>query len=132
MAAGYSVKKNNLVVIWLDSEDTPGNLEQPTWPDGTAWASKKEAEDWAKAWLAHSADETAPRAGNGPDEPTIPVPTVKEVEAAREVAIAAAEKHIADAHAEETPIVGTDAEESPKAEVIVVPEPTEPAEPAAK
>lgn len=88
MPAGYSIKKNNLVVIWLDSEDTPGNLEQPHWPDGTPWASKKEAEDWAKAWLAHNADETAAMPGNGPDAPTIPTPTVEEVEAAREAKIA--------------------------------------------
>lgn len=125
MAAGYSIKKNNLVVIWLDSEDTPGNLEQPTWPDGTAWASKKEAEDWAKAWLAHSADETAPRAGNGPDQPTIPVPTVKEIEAARAEAEAIVEKQLAESHPEETPIVGTDAEDFPRAEVVVLPEVTE-------
>ena len=88
MSAGYSIKKDNLVVIWLDSEDTPGNLEQPSWPDGTAWRSKKEAEDWAKAWLAHNADETKPMPGNGPDLALIPTPTVEEVEAAREAKIA--------------------------------------------
>lgn len=105
MPAGYSVKKDNLVVIWLDSEDTPGNLEQPSWPDGTKWASKKEAEEWAKAWLAHNADETKPMPGNSPDVPTIPTPTIEEAEAARAKAIAeVAELHAAN-DVPESPIV---------------------------
>jgi hypothetical protein len=129
MAAGYSVKKNNLVVIWLDSEDTPGNLEQPHWPDGTAWASKKEAEDWAKAWLAHNADETKPMPGNGPDAATIPTPTAEEAEAAREAAIAeitAAEaKAAADAEAAKIDQDALDAAERAKTDAVV-------AEPAAE
>lgn len=105
MPAGYSVKKDNLVVIWLDSEDTPGNLEQPTWPDGTKWASKKEAEDWAKAWLASYADETAPRPGNGPDLALIPHPTVEEVEAARAIEIARIQALHAANDVPESPVV---------------------------
>jgi len=89
--AGYSIKKDNLVVIWLDSEETPGNIEQPTWPDGTKWASKAEAEAWAKAWLAHREDETKPMPGNGPDQATIATLSVEEVEAAREEKVAAIE-----------------------------------------
>jgi len=98
--AGYSIKKDNLVVIWLDSEDTPGNLEQPTWPDGTKWASKAEAEAWAKAWLAHREDETKPMPGNSPDQATIPTLSVEEVEKAREEKIAAIEAANAAAEAE--------------------------------
>ena len=100
MSAGYSIKKDNLVVIWLDSEETPGNLEQPHWPDGTKWSSKKEAEDWAKAWLAHNADETKPMPGNGPSEPTIATPTAEEAEKAREEKVAAIEAALVAAEAE--------------------------------
>ena len=94
--AGYSIKKDNLVVIWLDSEETPGNLEQPTWPDGTKWASKAEAEAWAKAWLAHRDDETKPMPGNGPDQATIPTLSAEEVEKIREEKIAEIEANLAE------------------------------------
>lgn len=116
MSAGYSIKKDNLVVIWLDSEDTPGNLEQPHWPDGTPWDSKKEAESWAKAWLAHREDETLPMPGNGPDQPTIPTPTAEEAEAARAEKIAAIEaenaKALADAEESKIDLDAIKAEEA--------------------
>lgn len=121
MTAGYSVKNDGRVVIWLDAEDTPGNLVQTTWPDGTEWASKDEAEAWAQAWLAHNADpENAPAPGNGPDQPTIPVRTVEEVEEARAVKVAEVEAQFAAANVPPTPIVeeesSEEASEEPAAE----------------
>lgn len=98
--AGYSIKKDNLVVIWLDSEETPGNIEQPSWPDGTKWASKAEAEAWAKAWLAHRDDETKPMPGNGPDQPTIPTLSAEEVEKIRAEKVVEIEAAAATAAAE--------------------------------
>lgn len=99
MTAGYSVKNDGRVVIWLDAEDTPGNLVQPTWPDGTEWADKDEAEDWAKAWLAYNEDpDNAPQPGNGPDLPLIPSRTVEEVEEARAAKVAEIEESLATAN----------------------------------
>ena len=116
MSVGYSIKKGNLVVIWLDSEDTPGNLEQPHWPNGTEWASKKEAEDWAKAWVAYNADETADRPGDGPDQPLIPHPTNKEVnDALAANAVLAQAQHAEAEVGEGGVIVGTELEQEPKA-----------------
>jgi len=120
--AGYSIKKDNLVVIWLDSEETPGNIEQPTWPDGTKWASKAEAEAWAKAWLAHREDETKPMPGNGPDQATIPTLSAEEVEKIRAekvaeleaAALTAAAEALADAPKVE--VEESTAEEAPVAQ----------------
>lgn len=40
----------NTVKIWLDDIDAlEPSVLQPTWPDGTKWASKEEAQSWAEA-----------------------------------------------------------------------------------
>jgi hypothetical protein len=44
---------------------------QPAWPDGTPFASKKEAEDWAKVFIGYLKDETALQPGNSPDNPVL-------------------------------------------------------------
>ena len=58
--------------IRLDGED--GALViQPTWADGTAWATG-EAAKWAKALILQMKDPSAPLAGDSPDSPTKPRP----------------------------------------------------------
>ena len=53
----YEITSNNEVLIF-----EPGNatgvplIKQPHWPDGTPWASKLQAEVWAKTFVA-SRDE---------------------------------------------------------------------------
>ena len=84
----------------LFRSETPGNIEQPNWPDGTKWASKAEAEAWAKAWLAHRDDETKPMPGNGPDQPTIPTLSAEEVEKIRAEKVVEIEAAAATAAAE--------------------------------
>lgn len=84
--ATYEIGKNTSVVI-----DFGGStLEQATWPDGTKWASKAEAEAWAKLYIAHLDDETAPRPGNGPDKKSL---AVSELELSAEDLAAAAAEH---------------------------------------
>lgn len=44
---------------------------QPTWPDGTPFASKAEAESWADVFVGWLADDSAPQPGNTPSEPIL-------------------------------------------------------------
>lgn len=44
---------------------------QSAWPDGTPFASKTEAEDWAKVFIGYLEDESAPQPGNSPDNPVL-------------------------------------------------------------
>lgn len=44
---------------------------QATWPDGTKFASKTEAEQWADVFVGWIADESAPQPGNSPDVPVL-------------------------------------------------------------
>lgn len=82
--ATYSIGKNNVVTI-----DFGGTgLEQATWPDGTKWASKAEAEAWAKQYLAALEDPTAPRPGNSPEAPTLKVEELELTPEALEAAAA--------------------------------------------
>lgn len=49
-------------------------LRQPTWPDGSKWATKDEAEGWAQATVTSFNDESAPLPGPNAAEPTTPRP----------------------------------------------------------
>lgn len=114
MPYGYKVENDNTVVIWAD-EDAPGRIVQPTWPDGTPWTSKSEAEDWAEAYIAAAQDDTAPRAGNSPDKKTINVTELElsaEEKAAIEAARAAEEAARAEAEAAAAAEAAPAAEES--------------------
>jgi hypothetical protein len=68
----YSIGQGNAVSIWLGDKASAGMLMQPTWPDGTKWSSKAEAEAWAKAYIASQEDPQADLPGNGPDQKVIP------------------------------------------------------------
>lgn len=119
MPYGYKVENDNTVVIWAD-EDAPGRIVQPTWPDGTPWASKSEAEDWAEAYIAAVQDEAAPRPGNSPDKKTIEVAELElsaEEKAAIEAAAAAADAELAAAEAAaEAEVPATEESEEPTEE----------------
>jgi len=58
------------VKIWFDENATAPGLLQPTWPDGTPWATKAEATSWALAYIEAITDlnsEFLP--GDSPVEP---------------------------------------------------------------
>lgn len=67
----YEIDKKNAVWIFVQGNDV-ASVFQPDWPDGTPWASKAQAEAWAKAWILSMTDPTAPFAGNTPSRPTEP------------------------------------------------------------
>lgn len=50
----YEVDKDNAIRVW-DNENPNENdapfFFQPDWPNETPWASKAEAEDWAKLFV---------------------------------------------------------------------------------
>jgi hypothetical protein len=78
MAFGYEIEKGNVVVIWADEKGTPGNVVMETWPDGTKWKDKAEAEAWAKAFIAAAEDSTKPVPGNSPDKKTLAASDLEE------------------------------------------------------
>jgi hypothetical protein len=69
----FEIDKKNAIRIWDDSNpnenDAPFFL-QPTWPNGTEWASKGEAEEWALTFLESLENpESEFLAGDSPEEP---------------------------------------------------------------
>lgn len=44
------IDAQNCIRIFRTGEDFPF-FEQPTWPNGTAWRSRAEAETWANEYL---------------------------------------------------------------------------------
>lgn len=50
----YEITKNLEVIIYFTEEN---RLFQPTWPNGDAWESKAQAEEWAKAYIAAASGE---------------------------------------------------------------------------
>lgn len=77
--ATYEIGTGNAITI--DFGDS--QIVQPTWPDGTKWKSKTEAEAWAKLFVAHLADDSAPRPGNGPDKKVLEIADLELSEAER-------------------------------------------------
>ncbi len=69
----YEVNTETKAISVYDSSDVEV-LYQPTWPDGTEWASVSEAETWANQYLLSLEDKTADLAGPSPDKPTTPRP----------------------------------------------------------
>lgn len=67
MAISYKI--DDKLTITFDVNDAP--VVQPTWPDGTPFKDKAEAEKWAKTFVGYLKDETAPQPGNSPDKPTL-------------------------------------------------------------
>lgn len=78
MSYRYEVDKDKAVRIWDDANPNEFNapfILQPNWPDSTAWASKSEAESWAKAFIAALENpESEFIAGDTPSEPLKPRP----------------------------------------------------------
>lgn len=78
---------------------------QAAWPDGTPFASKTEAEDWAKVFIGYLEDEEAPQPGNSPDNPVLSDADLVDYAAREEFeSITAAAKAEADAKAAELAI----------------------------
>jgi len=74
----YKIDKNLVLQIWdkeKPNEEMKPFLEQPYWPDGTQWADKAQAENWAKAYIEALANPNSEFvAGNSPDKPELPRP----------------------------------------------------------
>ena len=80
MTMRYEILENNTVEVFYDDSTVP-SLRQPTYPDGSAFADKVDAESWAKLYVASVEDEAAPFAPNTPGQPGAPKPTPEEIEA---------------------------------------------------
>jgi len=63
----YEIDEKNAIRIWQGGVDIPF-LFQPNYPDGTPWADKADAENWAKAKIAEHTDIDAFSAPNSPNE----------------------------------------------------------------
>jgi len=71
----YELDENNAVSIFAEAQEAPV-IFQPTWPDGSAWASSEDATEWAETFIKSMTDpEYEFVVGNGPDEPKKPKPT---------------------------------------------------------
>jgi hypothetical protein len=54
------------VLLGFDGANEMPFLSQPTWPDGTAWASEAEALAFFDVLVTSFSDESAPIVGDGP------------------------------------------------------------------
>lgn len=73
----YQVLENNTIEILAQSElGSMPVISQPTWPNGTPWASSEEAEAWGAVYVAGANDPTTEVIfGISPEEPTRLRPT---------------------------------------------------------
>lgn len=79
MQIKYKIEdKTHAVYIYYDGDDV-ASLYQPHWPNGDAWSSAEEAEEWALLHIASIEDENAPYAPSGLNEPGIAKPTPEEI-----------------------------------------------------
>lgn len=85
----YEIDQNNAIHMWHDGEDVPF-LFQPDYPDGTPWANREDAENWAKAKVLELEDENAFEAPTSPNsEPRVQWRKIKaEKEAAQKTGVA--------------------------------------------
>ena len=81
MELRYEIEENTNAVKVFYEENTIPSLYQPNWPNGESWLDAKEAEDWAKLYIASITDENAPYAPNARGEEGHPKPTAEELEA---------------------------------------------------
>jgi hypothetical protein len=61
----YTAKFEDGILLGFDNNDAPF-LSQPTWPDGTAWASEAEALAWFDVLVTSFTDASAPIVGDNP------------------------------------------------------------------
>lgn len=64
MTHRIEVLENNAVSIFKDDEPV-AIIHQPTWPDGTEWASAEESTIWAENFV-RTLEEGIPFSPNGP------------------------------------------------------------------
>lgn len=76
MALRYELNEHGAALIFIDDLPKP-SINQPTWPDGTAWADG-EAEAWAEQYILSIEDETADLPGDSPSQPTKSRPQLPE------------------------------------------------------
>lgn len=71
----YEIDESTYAISMFESDNEIPFLFQPFWPDQTPWASKKEAEDWAKAKIEELSNPNSEYwAGVTPSEPLMPRP----------------------------------------------------------
>jgi hypothetical protein len=71
----YEIDEDGAVSISVEGQEAP-MIFQPTWPDGTAWASEEEASEWAQTYISSLTDPDYEfTVGFGPEEPKRPKPT---------------------------------------------------------
>ena len=66
-----------------DGVSTVPFILQPHWPDGTPWATKQEAENWATATIASNNPDEPMEAGHSPLQPLVAKKTPQELAAMR-------------------------------------------------
>jgi hypothetical protein len=49
----YTVDDENIIRIWDGVNNDGPLIIQPTHPDGTSFANRQSAEDWAETWIAN-------------------------------------------------------------------------------
>jgi hypothetical protein len=70
----YEIDEDGAVNIFTEAQEEPVIL-QPTWPDGTAWASEEEASEWAQTYINSLTDPDYEFiVGISPEEPKRPKP----------------------------------------------------------
>lgn len=70
----FEIDENNAVKIFVEGQEAPV-IFQPEWPDGTPWANKDEAKNWAELYVKSFEDpELDLLPGLSPEEPTRTVP----------------------------------------------------------
>lgn len=62
----YTIDETSfLVSIFIENNPTP-IINQPYWPNGTAWGSRADAENWSQLCILSIIDPEAPYAPAGP------------------------------------------------------------------
>lgn len=80
MSIRYEIEENsNAVKVFFDNSEVP-SLYQPHYPSGEVWNNAKEAEDWAKLYVASIEDLNAPFAPLKRGEAGKPKPTLEEMQ----------------------------------------------------
>lgn len=73
----YKILKDNTVEIFEEGQEAPF-LRQPSYPNQDTFDTKKEAETWAKLYIASIEDKAAPYAPIGKGMEGRPKPTKEE------------------------------------------------------
>lgn len=60
----YTVNDANIIEVFIEAQGSP-ILRQPHYPNGDAFETKAEAEEWAELFIASMVDDNAPFAPSG-------------------------------------------------------------------